>query len=429
MSKKITQIKQFKYLETFKCIGSLCEDTCCVGWDVDIDQGTYAYYQSLADDPLSRKIKSKVRPNLTCGDKAIDFASVILSNNKHCPFLDHDKLCEIQRAYGELALSNVCTNFPRFYNQVDHVLEITGTFSCPEISRMALSDPQMMVETVTPITQKELKARRMIFSKRLDTSECQKSHPAIQHLQLIREGIETVLALPISIEKSLEWIGEYVEGIQTLTDHNQLSTFNAYHESFLKSIEDSIKTDKQHPLESNIPGMQGITLLDFYFQKLKVGSEVTDPRFIKIAEHACLGMGKKKGVSVKKYAPQFIEIYNRTTVKLLEVHRDLLKNDMRHYLFKNIFPFNGTQNLNEAYRLLVIRYAQLVWLITGMNGNLNGEQQLSQEQLIHLIQSYTKTIEHHKTYLDSVHEHLILLGNVKAVQFSKLTFLGAYVHA
>ena len=27
-----------KYMEKFKCIGSECTDTCCAGWDINIDE-------------------------------------------------------------------------------------------------------------------------------------------------------------------------------------------------------------------------------------------------------------------------------------------------------------------------------------------------------------------------------------------------------
>ena len=38
--------KKFKslypeYYDEFKCIGGSCEDSCCVGWDIDIDKITF----------------------------------------------------------------------------------------------------------------------------------------------------------------------------------------------------------------------------------------------------------------------------------------------------------------------------------------------------------------------------------------------------
>ena len=36
-----------KYMLTFKCIGSACTDTCCAGWDINIDEDTYEKYKDL----------------------------------------------------------------------------------------------------------------------------------------------------------------------------------------------------------------------------------------------------------------------------------------------------------------------------------------------------------------------------------------------
>ena len=32
------------YYEKFKCVGGDCKDTCCAGWEIDIDEETFYYY-------------------------------------------------------------------------------------------------------------------------------------------------------------------------------------------------------------------------------------------------------------------------------------------------------------------------------------------------------------------------------------------------
>ena len=32
------------YYEEFKCIAQKCKHSCCVGWEIDIDDDTLAYY-------------------------------------------------------------------------------------------------------------------------------------------------------------------------------------------------------------------------------------------------------------------------------------------------------------------------------------------------------------------------------------------------
>ena len=35
------------YLKNFKCIGGACEDTCCAGWSIEVDEGTYKKYKKV----------------------------------------------------------------------------------------------------------------------------------------------------------------------------------------------------------------------------------------------------------------------------------------------------------------------------------------------------------------------------------------------
>ena len=33
------------YYKDFKCIADKCSDTCCAGWDVDVDEQSYEFYK------------------------------------------------------------------------------------------------------------------------------------------------------------------------------------------------------------------------------------------------------------------------------------------------------------------------------------------------------------------------------------------------
>ncbi|WP_219304331.1 hypothetical protein [Bacillus sp. FDAARGOS_1420] len=34
------------YMKYFSCIGSTCEDTCCKGWTINVDQNRYNFYEN-----------------------------------------------------------------------------------------------------------------------------------------------------------------------------------------------------------------------------------------------------------------------------------------------------------------------------------------------------------------------------------------------
>lgn len=35
------------YFSEFSCIAGECKDSCCLGWEIDIDEDSYEYYQTL----------------------------------------------------------------------------------------------------------------------------------------------------------------------------------------------------------------------------------------------------------------------------------------------------------------------------------------------------------------------------------------------
>ncbi|MGG2063833.1 hypothetical protein [Bacillus sp. S14(2024)] len=55
-----------QYMQQFSCIGSECEDSCCIGWRVDVDEDTYKKYQKSRDlelKPLLKKNVTRQRSN------------------------------------------------------------------------------------------------------------------------------------------------------------------------------------------------------------------------------------------------------------------------------------------------------------------------------------------------------------------------------
>lgn len=121
------------YFKKFRCIAGECPDTCCIGWEVDIDPETADRY-SVIDGMLGNKIKK----HLTRDETGCDIFTLCASNR--CPFLNSNNLCEIQLNVGEDALSKTCTLFPRFFDDFGQIREMGLGFGCPEAARIILED-------------------------------------------------------------------------------------------------------------------------------------------------------------------------------------------------------------------------------------------------------------------------------------------------
>ena len=120
-----------KSYQDFHCIASLCPDTCCQQWDIDIDPETYARYQVLSG-PLGEK----VRTHLKEGEEG----PIIALEDGQCPMHRRDGLCALQAELGEEALCQVCREFPRLRHDYGDFVELGLELSCPEAARLILTE-------------------------------------------------------------------------------------------------------------------------------------------------------------------------------------------------------------------------------------------------------------------------------------------------
>src|SRR5262245_4718562 len=129
------------YMQQFKCIGSSCEDSCCTGWQVDIDHEAYRKYTTIRDKELKSIIEKNIKKHKS-GRSDEHYAKIKMLPNQHCVFLSEEKMCKIQLKYGEKYLSNTCAIYPRQINEVGSGMEKSATMSCPEAARLALLNPE-----------------------------------------------------------------------------------------------------------------------------------------------------------------------------------------------------------------------------------------------------------------------------------------------
>ena len=123
------------YYDKFSCINSRCHHNCCIGWEIDIDAETCAYYSSLGGD-IGKKLKDSI-----CVSQSGETYFKLLENGR-CPFLDSENLCEIIKSLGEDSLCQICTDHPRFINCVDDREEIGLGMCCEAAALLILSQKE-----------------------------------------------------------------------------------------------------------------------------------------------------------------------------------------------------------------------------------------------------------------------------------------------
>lgn len=109
----------------FKCTASKCPDTCCKGWEIIIDPGTYEKYKNYETE-FGKTITENIRIDE-------DSDAVFIQKNGRCPFLNKNNLCDIIINEGENALCEVCRQHPRFVEEYGGTAEISLSLSCPAV--------------------------------------------------------------------------------------------------------------------------------------------------------------------------------------------------------------------------------------------------------------------------------------------------------
>lgn len=121
------------FYNNFKCIASACSDSCCIGWEIDVDETAYEKYRDIKT-PFGAEILSRI---ITNDDGSRSFA---LSHNERCPFLNKTNLCDIIINCGEEHLCDICREHPRFYEWFPGVTECGLGLCCEEVCRLLLEN-------------------------------------------------------------------------------------------------------------------------------------------------------------------------------------------------------------------------------------------------------------------------------------------------
>lgn len=122
-------IRMPHYYREFTCAASRCPDTCCSCWEVVLDGETADFY-AKAPGALGDEVRKAVSTE--------DGEECFQLRDGFCPFLDGDKLCRLQKAWGEKGLCESCRSHPRFIEEFGSLREMHLSLACPEAARLML---------------------------------------------------------------------------------------------------------------------------------------------------------------------------------------------------------------------------------------------------------------------------------------------------
>ncbi|MBQ8402246.1 MAG: flagellin lysine-N-methylase [Clostridia bacterium] len=117
------------YYPKFRCIADRCRHSCCIGWEIDIDEETLQNYDNPAVklyDRFQKQIDREDAPHFR------------LDKDERCPFLTDTGLCEIILTMGEENLCQICADHPRFRNFFSDRTEVGLGLCCEAAAELIL---------------------------------------------------------------------------------------------------------------------------------------------------------------------------------------------------------------------------------------------------------------------------------------------------
>ncbi|MBQ8622855.1 MAG: flagellin lysine-N-methylase [Oscillospiraceae bacterium] len=237
-----------EYYQKFSCIAGKCPESCCkAGWEIPIDDDTFGVYSCLEGD-IGKKFKASTATG-TDGD--IIFK---LDENGDCPFLNSDGLCDLYIATNG-RLCEICTNYPRFFEEFEGFAETGVSISCPEAQRLILNAKQKDYD---------------IFGEETDDDV----------LEILVKARQTAFDIVFNNppKKAISLLIDYAEYVQDVID------FGAIHE-----LDDYVPELKKHPKRKAIESLEKIcdaylNNADIMYDEFKNALADCKPAFKRIAD-------------------------------------------------------------------------------------------------------------------------------------------------
>jgi lysine-N-methylase len=368
---------QPKYMLNFKCISSSCIDTCCAGWDINIDEATYNNYIN-STGKFKELLEGKFIKNKDEHD-SFNNGFMVLKDESRCPFLNCSMLCDIHGGFGEKNLCITCKSYPRVFNIVDDVYEKSGLPSCIEICTKAFLSKEKMefVESEEDIEEKNIEIRRIVDSEAFDGTES-----LLQFFWDIRViSINIIQLRSFSIEERLNILKNFYEKIEKLY---KLHDFDRIEELLEEFSSESIDYE-------SLKGIKFKENNEFYMV-LAEDELIKNIKSSRLRE--CI-KEYKAGISNQNNLYKYLEVAPKYFNEF-EKYFYVLENYLVNQIFKDLIPFNKGENLMKSIRVLINSYRIVKAYVIGIA--ISCQEEIREQQIIRIIQALSKEIEHNKVF-------------------------------
>ncbi len=398
-----TKLIRPAYSESFRCIGSECEDTCCRGWSVPIEPAAYEKFKILPAGPLHTLIDASIEltpegPTGKNGSGPDGFAKFRMTESNQCPLLTEDRLCRIHAEVGEAFLPYACATYPRIVHSIGDSKETSLALSCPEAARLVLLDPNLLgpaEEAAVPSEEGEPRSGASWLPP---------------HFWAIRE---TMLALvrnrAYPLWQRLFLLGTLCRRLDAIAKGEVQRDVAAVLEDFGAAAALGTLRAEMESLPADPAAHMDVLLR---LAGLMLHRSNVRPRFVECINAFTTGIGNGPGVTLETLIAGYRLAHDRFYAPFFELHPYILENYLINTIFRCWFPFGkegmkegATPSMAREFAALTAQFALTKGLLVGVAG-FHGEA-FSDEHVVHTVQSSSKHFDHHPEFLNLAYELLV----------------------
>ena len=420
------------YAESFRCIGSACEDTCCQGWNVPLDKAAWDKYENLPPGPLpdliraNLKLQDPVTNPAPAGSKPV-FAIIRMNSENQCPLLSAERLCRIQAELGEGLLSHTCATYPRIVHSFGGLSEKALALSCPEAARLVLLTPNLLAE----MHDGQPRAEHTQTSLSPDQTHAPFKTPNHDSVP----GGERNL-LPIGDEDNplppdfwpirsvvFKLVGNreyplwqrmfllclFCRRLDEIAEGGLSRDVPAFLDDFQATVKNGSLRVGMESLPSDRSAQLDIVLR---LAGLMLHKSNVRPRFVECVQAFTTGIGNGPGATLASLTDQYTRAYDRHYAPFIARHPHIMENFLINTILRCQFPFGkegmraGVQpNKTREFAMLTAQLTLMRGLLIGVAGHHGAA--FTPDHVVYTVQAASKHFEHHPEFLSMAHALLV----------------------
>ena len=357
------------YYKDFKCIADKCEDTCCAGWEIVIDDETYEKYEKVNGN-FGLRLKNEIIED--------EGEHIFILKGNDCAFLNKNKMCDIYSELGEEALCYTCQQYPRYTEEYGSIREIGLSLSCPEAARIILNDSKKV---------------EFILDEDDDMVTDYNDINYDMFMQLIssRKIIFYILqnrSIPLKYRMSV--VLKFAHEIQKKIDDNCISAIDEIRKKYdnYDYINQCINEIKK--FENNCESKY-INIIK-YFEEYQELDHINE-KWPEILEHAVNNLNNK--VDYKQYQKEH-EAFNKYHINDDFEYEQLIVYFVYRYFMKAVYDYDVIAKIKLALvSFIMIKELDVIRFI-------NNENEFTKHDQIDIMHMYSKDIEHSEENLEEL---------------------------